>query len=306
VVETVAQHGVAEDVEITMRRKDGSELPVSITMSQLKDSRGRPIGLVGVSRDISQRKALMDQIIQAERLASVGRLAAGVAHEINNPLAVIGELSGYLEDIASGLAPGGAERLDKEVRIALPKITAQIRRCRSITRRLLSFARKTEGQVETADVAAALDEVLPFLAKQAQLARIEIHRAIPEDLPVVAIEEVQLEEVLINLINNAIQAVAPEGGGNIWIEAERVRRKVVITVRDDGPGIPDEVRHRLFDPFFTTKEQGEGTGLGLSICYGILKRHDGEIRVESQRGRGAKFLVILKVHQPAADGARKE
>ena len=293
----VAKHGAIHQYEAVLKRKDGGEMPVSISMSELRDSNGKVIGMVAISRDISHRKALMNQIVQSERLAAVGRLGAGVAHEINNPLAVISEIAGYLQDLLSG---GGVDTdpglLDLELREGLPKITHQVKRCRDITRRLLSFARKSEIKVEIADINIAFDEILPFLEKEAHMAQVTIHRDYSPDLPRVSMDEVQLEEIFINLINNATQALAPTGG-NIWLESEVVGGKVIITVRDDGPGIADEVQGRLFDPFVTTKPPGQGTGLGLSICYGIIKRYDGEIQVDSEPGKGANFRVYLKVFQ---------
>ncbi|MCP4897550.1 MAG: GHKL domain-containing protein, partial [bacterium] len=289
--------GSIHDHEVILVAADGSETAVAITLSLLKDSQGELIGRIILGRDLSHRKALMDQIIQSERLAAVGRLAAGVAHEINNPLAVIAEVAGYLQDLVSGEIEATPEELEGEVRKGLPKILHNVNRGRSITSRLLSFSRKSEMSAQTADIGASLEEVLPLLEKRASLAQIVIHTDIPGSLPKVAIEELQLEEVLINLITNAIQAMANQERGNIWLEAESADERVVITVRDDGPGISEEVRDRLFDPFVSTKPLGLGTGLGLSICYGIVKRIDGEIRVESRPGEGASFRVILPVHR---------
>jgi two-component system NtrC family sensor kinase len=189
-----------------------------------------------------------------------------------------------------------------ELRDGLPKLLAHVRRGRSITSRLLSFARKSEASVEVADVNAALEEVLPFLVKEARLADIQIHRSPAADLPRVRIEELQLEEVLINLLTNSIQAMSSRGHGTIWIEPEVRDARVVVTIRDDGPGIAAEVRDRIFDPFVSTKPLGQGTGLGLSICYGIVKRYDGEIRVESEPGEGATFQVVLPVHREPPQG----
>jgi two-component system NtrC family sensor kinase len=239
----------------------------------------------------------MDQIIQSERLAAVGRLAAGVAHEINNPLAVIAEVAGYLNDVIDGEIALPPDELDRELRAGLPKILHNVDRGRSITSRLLSFSRKSEVSAQEADIGASLEEILPLLEKRARLARVSIHTAVPSGLSKVAIEELQLEEVLINLITNAIQAMSGQERGNLWLEAEEVGERVTITVRDDGPGIAEEVRDRLFDPFVSTKPLGQGTGLGLSICYGIVKRYDGEIRVESEPGQGATFRVILPVQR---------
>ncbi|MCP4903246.1 MAG: PAS domain-containing protein, partial [bacterium] len=262
----VDQEGSIHDHEVILVAADGSETAVAITLSLLKDSQGELIGRIILGRDLSHRKALMDQIIQSERLAAVGRLAAGVAHEINNPLAIIAEIAGYLQDLVSGEIEAPPEELEREVRKGLPKILHNVNRGRSITSRLLSFSRKSEMSAQTADIGASLEEVLPLLSKRASLAQIVIHTDIPGSLPKVAIEELQLEEVLINLITNAIQAMANQERGNIWLQAKSADERVIITVRDDGPGISEEVRDRLFDPFVSTKPLGLGTGLGLSIC----------------------------------------
>jgi len=296
-VRRVRQTGAVRGKETTLVRKDGSPLFVSLTLAQLKDAEGRFIGTVGISEDISQRKALVNQIMQSERLAAVGRLAAGVAHEINNPLAVIGEVAGYLEDLLGADPDGRSETLLQEIRESLPKITKQVMRCRKVTFRLLTFSRKSAARVELADVNAALDEILPFLEKEAQLALVTVHRDYDKELPKVKIEEMQLQEIFINLITNALQAIGKRGYGNIWIRTERREGKVVAIIRDDGPGIAEEVRDRLFDPFVTTKAPGQGTGLGLSICYGIIKRYGGEISFESRPGQGTTFYVILPVEQ---------
>jgi PAS domain S-box-containing protein len=283
------------DYSLELKRRDGSPLPVSMTLSQLHDSSGRTIGIVGISKDISQRKALMGQIIQSERQAAVGRLASGVAHEINNPLAIISEIAGFLNEMLEEESGRASKEFMDELRDGLPKILKHVKRGKDITHRLLTFARKTEDRVQLADVNASLEEILPFLEKQARLANTTIHRDYQEDLSKVPIEELQLQEIFINLITNAIQALGDRENGNIWLTTREEEGKVTISVRDDGEGIDDSVRDRLFDPFTTTKPTGVGTGLGLSICYGIVKRHDGEIRVVSNPGRGTTFIVILPV-----------
>ena len=305
IIEKMRSDGAVNDKEVMFRRKDGSDVPVSLTLAELKDNDGNAIGTVGMARDNSHRQALMNQVMQSERLAAVGRLAAGVAHEINNPLAVISEVSGYLRDLID-MGRQDTEEFNEELHAGLPKIAAQIKRCRNITTRLLNFARKSEARVEVADVAAALDEILPFLEKEARLALVTIHRDYPPDIPRVLIEEMQLEEIFINLVTNAIQALGEVGGGNIWLETEIHRDRVVVKIRDDGPGIAEDVRNRLFDPFVSTKPTGHGTGLGLSICYGIIKRYDGEIRVESNPDEGAEFQVILRVHRPPSEAKTAE
>jgi PAS domain S-box-containing protein len=295
----VTQSEPVRDYETKLLTKTGDAVPVSITLSQLLNSSGEMIGTVGISKDISQRKAWMDQIIQSERMAAVGRLAAGVAHEINNPLAVIAEIAGYLFDLSTGGPGSDSADLMDELREGLPKIEHNVTRCRNITFRLLSLARKTEARVTLTDVDRALDDILPFLEKEARLNKIKVHRECRGTVSPVLIEEIQLQEIFINLIQNAIQALIPAKQGNVWVTCEEVNRKVVVTVRDDGPGIAEEIRDRLFDPFVTTKPIGQGTGLGLSICYGIVKRYDGEIRVYSEPETGATFEVILPAAKPS-------
>ncbi len=296
-VRRVRKDGSVDDYECTLVRKDGSQVPVSMSVSRLTDSTGEPLGTVEIGRDISQRRSLMNQVMQSDRLAAVGRLAAGVAHEINNPLAVISESAGYMEDLLAGIMDDRHVDRDQEFREGLATITAQVNRCSSITHRLLGFSRKTEARIEVTDVKAALDETLPFLEKEARMTNIRIHRQYDEEVSPARIEEVQLEEIIINLITNSIQAMSDRRRGNIWVSVHEENGRVILTVQDDGPGIDEAVRDRLFDPFVTTKVQGLGTGLGLSICYGIVKRYDGEIRVTSEPGEGTTFHVVLRVDE---------
>ena len=298
----VKQGGTVQDHETTRVRKDGRQMTVSVTLAQLKDDAGNMIGTVAMSRDITQRQLLMNQVIENERLAAIGRLAAGVAHEINNPLAVIAEISGYLEDLVAQGPPTRRRELDRELHEGLPKISAQIRRCRSITSRLLSFARKSEVRMDVADVSLALNEVLPFLANEARQAGVQIHRRLRRDIPRVSIEDLQLEELFTNFIKNAIDAMRPRGYGNIWLFSEQRNARVILTIKDDGPGIARDVMGRLFDPFVTTKPVGQGTGLGLSICYGIVKHHGGDILVDSEPGMGTTFRIVLPIHYECGPG----
>ena len=195
-----------------------------------------------------------------------------------------------------------AELID-ELKEALPKVRKQIERGRDITHRLLQFARKTEISVEHAVVNTAVSELLPFLEKECRLVGVAIHRDCRPDLPKVGIDETQLQEILMNLTKNAIDALSGHGGGNIWLATHEENGKVVVVVRDDGPGIDEAIRHRLFDPFVSTKSIKQGTGLGLSICYAIVKRCDGEIRVASEPNKGATFTVLLPRHNPVSKKA---
>ncbi len=288
--------------DTTMIRKDRTTLDVLVNCSMLKDSAGRTIGTVAIARDISHRKALMEQVTHSERQAAVGRLAAGVAHEINNPLAMIGEIAGYLNDLLSVDPTETGVDFIAELKDGLPKIIHHVKMGSSITKRLLSFARKGEVKVDVTDVNAALKSSLPFVARNAKLARVTIHENLGENLPPVGVEELQLQEIFINIINNAVQALESKSAGNIKVTSYAEKHKVKVVIEDDGPGIPKEIQKRLFTPFVTTKPVGKGTGLGLSICYGIVKRSGGEIRVDSAMGKGARFEIVFPaVERVSAD-----
>jgi len=295
----VVAEGAVRDHETRLLRNDGTAVPVSMTLSQLKDSDDNMVGTVGIAKDISQRRTLVQQMMQSERMAAVGRLAAGVAHEINNPLAVIGEIAGYLEELLEDDPQANDAETLTELTESMPKIIKQVKRCRSITFRLLTFARKSAAREEYADVNAAIEEIIPFVEKDALLAKVQIQRILDGAIPRVRMEELQLQEIFINLISNAIQAAPTDGTGHIWVETGLNGSKVQVTVRDNGPGIEAEVADRLFDPFVTTKAPGKGTGLGLSICYAIVKRYDGEITVQTRPGEGATFTVVLPVQRDA-------
>ena len=293
----VVTEGAVRDHETHLLRNDGTAVPVSMTLSQLKDADDNMVGTVGIAKDISQRQTLLQQMMQSERMAAVGRLAAGVAHEINNPLAVIGEIAGYLEELLQDDPQADDEETLQELTESMPKIIKQVRRCRSITFRLLTFARKSAAREEYAHVNAAIEEIIPFVEKDARLAKVQIQRTFAEGLPRVRMEELQLQEIFINLISNAIQALPHDGSGRVWVETSLEGSKVIVRVRDNGPGIESRVADRLFDPFVTTKAPGKGTGLGLSICYAIVKRYDGEITVQTKPGEGATFTVTLPIQR---------
>jgi signal transduction histidine kinase len=294
-----------EDIERTrrwaLRYSAVGEAAVEASLKLLQDSVRAEKEAEAARKDEEARnlkqQLLMERVTQSERLAAVGRLAAGVAHQIINPMAVIAEISGYLLDVVEAGPKEKQRLLDKEMLEGLPKIEAQVRRCRSITSRLLRFAHKSEVRTEVADVRESLDEILHYLEKQARLAGVQIHRRLNTELPKLSIEDLQFEEVFIALIKNAIHAMSPRGHGNIWLFGVEKDGKVILTVRDDGPGIAEEVKDRLFDPFVSTNP--EATGLGLSICYGIVKRHGGEILVQSQPGKGTTFQIILPVYYQA-------
>lgn len=239
-----------------------------------------------------KRAELMHKVEYANKLATVGRLAAGVAHEINNPLTIINEKAGLLKDLVN-LQPEFPRR-DKVLGI-VDSITASVGRCRKVTHRLLGFARQMDVGSETIAVEELLHEVVGFLGKEAAYRNITITVEADPAVPNVESDRGQLQQVFLNILNNAEAAVSNSGHIDIRVRAAGERR-VAVSISDDGIGIPRENLDRIFEPFFTTKE-GSGTGLGLSITYGIVQKLGGEITVESEIGKGTCFTVLLPVRR---------
>lgn len=223
-----------------------------------------------------------------DRLASIGRLAAGVGHEINNPLAIIDQKTGLIEDLM-----GMTDDFEyKEQMIGcLKSIGKSIDRCRAVTHRLLGFARHQESEVGEVDINATLKEVYEFLENALKYSRILVGFQLTEKLPSVMGDQIELQQVFLNIINNAIDAV--EKDGNINISSQYVAGDVQVVIQDDGPGMDSNVVQHIFEPFFTTKKTGSGTGLGLSITYGLVKKMGGDIIVRSTEGVGTAFTIIL-------------
>jgi two-component system, NtrC family, sensor kinase len=235
-----------------------------------------------------RRELALREVEHTQKLSSIGRLAAGVAHEINNPMAVINEKAGLMKDLIelNDAFP------DKERFInLLLAITQSVDRCRTITHRLLGFARRMEVEIEVLDLNDIIRETLGFLEKEAMHRNININLSLGEDLPRIASDRGQLQQVFLNLINNAFAAVKDSGMISVatW---DKDIDTIGITVQDNGVGMSQETLKHIFEPFFTTKK-GTGTGLGLSITYGIVKKLGGEIEVKSKLGEGTQFIIFL-------------
>jgi two-component system NtrC family sensor kinase len=250
----------------------------------------------------AERAGLLESVAQSEKMAAIGRLAAGVAHEINNPLAIIQAQVGVLLE-RLGDVPG--HPLSDEIRDRLRKVGAQVERGRKVTHRLLGFSRRVGPDVEPVDLAAALDETLGFVEKEAENLRIRIGREYDPEAPIVRSSLSQIQQVYLNLLNNAMDAVGHDG--EIRLAVARVPGGVEVRIADNGPGIDEEGLTRLFEPFSTTK--GAGTrhiGLGLSICREIMHNLGGRIGVESEVRKGTTFTLWFP-HAPegtdAAPGA---
>jgi two-component system NtrC family sensor kinase len=236
-----------------------------------------------------EHDALLHRIEHTNKLASIGRLAAGVAHEINNPVAIINEKAGLMKD----LTEMSDDFANKERFLDLLRsIHSSVVRCRAVTHRLLGFARQMDVAPEVIDLNDLIREVLGFLEREAFHREIQVDLDLPEDLPSIKSDRGQLQQVFLNLVNNAMDAVENEGKISItsWAADEEV---VGVKISDDGCGIPPDTLKQIFEPFFTTKSRGKGTGLGLSITYGIITKLGGKVSVESEVDKGTTFTIEL-------------
>jgi two-component system NtrC family sensor kinase len=248
--------------------------------------------------DLDLEKEMMNQqVIETGKLASVGELAAGIAHEINNPVAIMVEEAGWIQDL---LEEGINQKNNtEEFRRALRQIENQGRRCKEITHKLLSFARKTDSRVQTVHINELITEMVDLLSQKSRYANVEVQVLLQPDLPAIQASVTEMQQVFMNILHNALDAME-KTGGKILISSYTDTGQVGISIADTGPGIPASNLGRLFDPFFTTKPVGKGTGLGLSICYGIVNKMGGRIEVESQVGKGTTFHVVLPLDEQAA------
>jgi two-component system NtrC family sensor kinase len=223
-------------------------------------------------------------LIQSEKLASIGKLAAGIAHEINNPLGAVLLYSHLiLED-----TPEGQPHHEN-----LKKIVKETTRCKDIVTGLLDFARPKEPQRQPADIHDLLDRCLAFTEQQALFQNIRVEKVYAPSLPRIVADASQLQQVFMNIIFNAAEAMDGTGTLTLRTSYDSARDEVAVVIADTGHGIKEEDKKRLFEPFFTTKDVGKGTGLGLAISYGIIQKHHGTIEVQSEAGRGATFTIRL-------------
>jgi two-component system NtrC family sensor kinase len=267
------------------RRKDGSIAEIEYSASQIP---GRePVELVGVARDVTARSQLEQQLQLAGRLAAVGELAAGVAHELNNPLAAVQAFAQYLAD---------REGLDEDAKKDVGTIYREAQRASRITGNLLSFARRHPPETSFISINDVLERSLELHAYRMKVNGIDVVTELEPSVPKTMADFHQLQQVFINLITNAEQAItAARGHGRLEVKTRMAGSTIQITFADDGPGVAEEHVTSIFDPFFTTKGVGEGTGLGLSICHGIISEHGGSIHVDSQPDQGTTFAVELPV-----------
>ena len=271
-----------------MRNLTGRNLVVNVSIAPLVGKSGDRIGRLILVDDITQRIRMEEQMVQTEKLTSLGLLAAGVAHEVNTPLAVI---SNYIQMLAKQL-PAGDPRHQ-----LIEKVVKQTFRASEIVNNLLNFSRTGAAEFTEVNLNAVVEETLSLVAHPFRTAHVQVSRNLQEELPPVLGSNNKLQQVFLNLFLNARDSMP--SGGMVEIRTASHNGSVEIEITDTGSGIPRENLHRIFDPFFTTKSMGRGTGLGLSVSYGIIKEHAGKVDVRSTQGKGTSFRLEFPVARKA-------
>lgn len=244
-----------------------------------------------IKRADREKQMMNERVIEAGKLASLGELAAGIAHEINNPVAVMVEEAGWMQDLLEEEDLKQSSNLE-EFKQSLSQIRTQGTRCKQITHKLLSFARKTDPRPQCIQLNDLIQEVVSLCEQRARYSTVKITTDFDPNLPQISVSPTEVQQVVMNLINNSLDAIDARGG-TIKVKTSFNGDNVVIDVADDGPGIPEAYLPRVFDPFFTTKPVGKGTGLGLSICYGIVTKMGGKISVNSAVELGTTFHIQI-------------
>jgi two-component system, NtrC family, sensor kinase len=293
VVTRLMRDGAIINAELSLQGLDGRSFPALISAKAEQMAPDKALTAIHLlAKDISQRQAMEKQLLLADKLSSIGQLAAGVAHEVNNPL---GMILGYTQLLIRG-EEAGTQRYED-----LRTIEKHTRTCKTIVERLLNFARSTQTYREPGDIHQVIEEVVGLLKHSLELDNILLETDFDKGVPPLPLDKEKMRQVFMNLLVNARQAIGKQGRISVITRYLADRRAVSIQVIDDGCGIQPENLNRIFDPFFTTKATGEGTGLGLSVSYGIVQDHKGQILVNSEPGKGSIFTLILPESAPELD-----
>lgn len=293
--EALRTRGFISDFEVEMAYPDGTTRYMLFSSNALKDDTGQMRGCEGVAKDMTRLRTMTEQLLSQEKMASVGQMAAGVAHEINTPLGII---LGYAQLMKDDFSKGEEAYENLEV------IERQVKACRKIVADLLKFSRQSESRRVELDISEVIEDVLAISEHNLNINHIQVKRDFSPHLPRIIGDAEKLRQVIVNLINNAKYAM--EKGGEIRISTryEQEKGEVVARIEDTGSGIDEEIKSKVFDPFFTTKPVGKGTGLGLSVTYGIIQDHGGTITLESPISRGDSNTkqqgTAFEIHLPVA------
>ena len=285
IIEGLSKGKMVKHIELGLKTKMGKIIPISWSFALMRDDAHMVVGIVGIGQDLSERRELEAQLFHSAKLASLGVMAGGIAHEIRNPLGISSAAAQLLLEYPEN------ESLRKE---CAQKIYSGIKRASQIIEELLKFSHPSKGQFELTNINDAVVETLNLIEKQLVLTRIEIKKNLNSHIPVITAEKNLLKQAFLNMLLNAANAMSDGGTLTITTETDG-KNSVMIIFKDTGCGIPAENVDKIFDPFFTTMSVGKGTGLGLSITYSIIKHHEGTIHVESTVGKGTTFTIELPV-----------
>jgi len=296
-IQQAFQKGSAQVDEILFLQSDGTPLYFTVSLTAISDPEHKPTGLFGICRDITKRKRLQEELEHSERLAVIGRIVAGITHEINNPLAIINETALWMDELLEDIQCPSPED-QKEFKESIFRIIEQNKRCQAITRGLLGFARKSETTAVSVNLHKILEDTLFLLNYEIKYLPIRFEKHFAPDLPEILSDHQLLEQVFVNLLTNAIYAIKEKHSnkGTITLTTELKDTTVSIHIEDTGIGIPEEKIGRIFELFYTSKPTGKGTGLGLALCNDIVKKLGGTISVKSQEGKGTIFSVHLPLN----------
>ena len=292
--------GKLRSYQVDVVNKSGERIPINLNAAIVFEGE-REVATIGFFhdlREINRVKAELEktqvQLLQSEKMASLGKLAAGVAHQLNNPLAGITLFTKLvMEDY----------NLEEGAQSDLRRVLQDAERCRDTVKELLEFTRQTRHLMQLHDINRAISRTLFLLENQTLFQNIAIAKNLDTSLPAVHSDIQQLNHLFMNIILNAAQAMG--GKGRLTVETTNLptKERVCIKISDTGPGIAEDILPHIFDPFFTTKEEGEGTGLGLSLVYGIIENHGGQIKAESKPGQGATFIIELPLMPKTEEGS---
>jgi histidine kinase len=300
-LETTRREGHATGYEIKLRSKSGDTVVCNLGLTAYGEAGATAAEIIGIGRDITTRVRLQEEVFRKEQLAAIGKMAAGVAHEINNPLAVIDTIAGYVEETVAAERDSLKDDLVHGLTQSMERLRHQVKRAMSITHSLLGFVRKSRGGLQRVDLAALLGESLDLLAPDIKQGAVEVHRSFAEGLPQPVTDPMLLQQIIVNLLTNAVDAMEERGREASRLEVGTTdlgADGVAFYVEDNGVGIPPEAQAKIFDLFQTSKPLGKGTGIGLAIVLDIVKRLGGDIDVASRPGEGSRFTVKLPL-EPA-------